>query len=132
MEPIDAAADAYESELHAFFDKKQGDPFPGFDLVLLGVGVDGHIASLFPGSPVLEESRRWVAAVPAPEHIGPHLPRLTLTMPVIEASRYVLITTGTKGKEEMLDKVLSLHGNARNFPVFWVQPQGRMSWFIFE
>ncbi len=82
------AAEAYEAELRRFF----GTGAPGFDLQLLGLGVEGHTASLFPGSPALEEKERWVAAVVAPAK-PPQ--RLTLTLPVLNQGRNTLfLVTG--------------------------------------
>lgn len=82
----DDAASAYETVLRAYFPP----PWPRFDLVLLGMGTDGHTASLFPGSPALEERLRWVTVVTAPAE-PPR--RLTLTMPAIlqSASLHFLI-----------------------------------------
>lgn len=82
----DDAARAYEMALHEYFPP----PWPRFDLVLLGIGADGHTASLFPGSPALEERQRWVTAVRAPAE-PPQ--RLTLTMPAIlqSAGVYFLV-----------------------------------------
>jgi 6-phosphogluconolactonase len=85
----DAAARAYEATLRAHF----GDslPYPAFDLALLGLGDDGHIASLFPGDPALEETERWVVSSRAPAE--PHQ-RLTLTLPVLRANRLWFLVAG--------------------------------------
>ena len=80
--------EAYEHELRALF----GEGEPAFDLVLLGLGVDGHTASLFPGHPALEERDRWVVRVERGDH-----PRLTLTLPVLSAARMALfLVTGAE------------------------------------
>ena len=79
------AARAYEAELRAALGRE-----PRIDLVLLGVGPDGHCASLFPGKPALEERER--AAVGVPESgLEPWVPRVTLTLPVINAAREVMV-----------------------------------------
>jgi 6-phosphogluconolactonase len=80
---LDAAARAYEEELRTSFGLS-GDRPPNFDLIWLGMGPDGHTASLFPGSPGLDEQDRWVVANWAP---GPAAWRMTLTFPVLNAAR---------------------------------------------
>lgn len=81
----DAGAAAYEQELRAAF----GAGRPRFDLVMLGLGADGHCASLFPGDPALEERRRLAVGV-ARAGLAPWVPRVTLTLPVLNAARHVL------------------------------------------
>jgi 6-phosphogluconolactonase len=90
--PEEGAAD-YERELRAAF----GDGVPALDLVLLGLGPDGHVASLFPGQAALDERERLVVGVPEAGH-EPYVPRVTLTLPVINAAREVafLVTGATK------------------------------------
>jgi 6-phosphogluconolactonase len=86
----DEGAAAYEAELHEVF----GAGMPEFDLVLLGMGADGHCASLFPGQPTLDEAVRLVVGV---ERAGaePYVPRISLTLPVINAARQVVfLVTG--------------------------------------
>ena len=86
----DAGAAAYETELRAAF----GEGIPRFDLVLLGLGPDGHCASLFPGDPALEERERLAVGV-ARAGLAPLVPRVTLTLPVLNAARQVLfLVTG--------------------------------------
>ncbi len=94
------SATLYEQEIGAAF----GSP-PCFDLVLLGMGPDGHTASLFPDSPALMEGNRWAVAVPAPE-MKPRVPRVTLTLPVLNASSRVLFLVSQQGKESALERVL--------------------------
>jgi 6-phosphogluconolactonase len=90
-------AEAYEGVLRERF----GDGPPSLDLVLLGLGEDGHTASLFPGDPALEERTRWVARVERPDH-----PRLTLTLPVLNAARAALFLVAGEGKREALGRLL--------------------------
>ncbi len=93
----EAAALAYERELKSFYGADRLDQRrPLFDATLLGLGRDGHTASLFPGSPTLRERERWVAAVVgvAPE------PRVTLTFPALESSaRVAFLVTGAEKRE---------------------------------
>jgi 6-phosphogluconolactonase len=95
-ENCDAAA--YEQELQAVF----GAGLPSFDLTFLGMGADGHTASLFPGDPALEESERLVVRVARPDH-----PRLTLTLPVLSASRLAVFLVPGKDKRQALRWVLA-------------------------
>ena len=96
-----AAAAAYERELRAAI---PGDPLPQLDLALLGLGEDGHTASLFPDDPVLEERERLVVAVrgrkPPPD-------RVTLTLPVLRAARAIVVLTAGAGKAEAVAAVLA-------------------------
>jgi 6-phosphogluconolactonase len=95
------AAARYEDVLFAHF----GDVrLPVFDLVLLGLGSDGHTASLFPGSPALQERRRWAVAGPA--GLPPPVPRVTLTIPVLEAARAALFLVAGADKAEALRRLL--------------------------
>ena len=89
----EAAARDYETTLRRYF----AGEWPRFDLVFLGLGSDGHTASLFPGSPALDERTRWAIAVRAP--VEPPL-RLTLTMPALTGSAhaYVLVTGSAKAR----------------------------------
>lgn len=89
---LDAAALSYESELRLAFDARADEP-PAFDLIWLGMGPDGHTASLFPGSAALDEAQRWVVANWAPAQ---DTWRMTLTFPVLAAAREVLfVVTGS-------------------------------------
>jgi 6-phosphogluconolactonase len=90
--------DAYEAELRGRF----GQEVPRLDLCFLGLGEDGHTASLFPGDPVLEVADRWVARVDRPDH-----PRLTLTLPVLSASRIVLFLVSGAAKREALGRLMA-------------------------
>jgi 6-phosphogluconolactonase len=91
-------APAYEEELRAVF----GRNLPVLDLAFLGMGADGHTASLFPGDPALEEARRLVVRVARPDH-----PRLTLTLPVLSASRLAVFLVSGAEKREAMRAVLA-------------------------
>ena len=98
---LDAAALTYESELRLSFGAR-GDEPPAFDLIWLGMGPDGHTASLFPGSTGLEERRRWVIANFAPSQDAW---RMTLTFPVLNAGREVLFVATGADKAAALREV---------------------------
>lgn len=90
-------ADAYERTLRERF----GDEIPSLDLVFLGIGEDGHTASLFPGDPALEERERWVARVDRPDH-----PRLTLTLPVLNSARAAMFLIEGDAKRDAVRRLL--------------------------
>ncbi|PKN29800.1 MAG: 6-phosphogluconolactonase [Deltaproteobacteria bacterium HGW-Deltaproteobacteria-21] len=125
-----AAAEAYESILKRAFRPKDSC-FPRFDLVLLGIGEDGHIASLFPGSPLLGETARWVLPVfNAPK---PPAVRVTLTLPVINNARHVLFVAAGSGKKGVLSEVLRHSHDRPGLPAELVRPiDGDLQWFVDE
>jgi len=98
------AARAYEQELEQCFERSVGDGFPRFDLILLGMGADGHTASLFGGSAALGETRRWVVDNQVPQ-LG--AVRLTVTLPLLNAAAHVLFLVAGADKARTLDAVLS-------------------------
>ena len=106
---VNEAARAYEATLQQFF----GTETPRFDLVLLGMGADGHTASLFPGTPPLSEQTRWVTPGQAP--VDPPL-RLTLTFPVILNASAVYFLISGKDKATTLQEVLKESADFRQYP----------------
>jgi 6-phosphogluconolactonase len=101
----DESAQRYERELKIFYRADDLDPKrPLFDVVLMGVGPDGHTASLFPGYPALAETRRWVTGVPQ-AHVEPFVPRVTLTLPALASCREMLFEVAGKEKRVILDKL---------------------------
>lgn len=102
--------------------------FPGFDLLLLGMGADGHVASLFPGSPALEETTAWVVVNPIAQ-MGTR--RLTLTLPVLNAAREVwLIVTGAN-KAERVQQAFAAGEDDQTLPVMRVRPRaGKLVWWL--
>jgi|YNPBryantNP2012_1023418.scaffolds.fasta_scaffold00749_16 6-phosphogluconolactonase len=103
----------YEAEIRDFFQLRcsvQAEGFPVFDLVLLGVGADGHTASLFPGTSALEENTRWVVAVRAPHGVLPER-RITLTLPVLNSAKTVLFLVSGNHKTRVVQDMLSNQQN---------------------
>jgi 6-phosphogluconolactonase len=100
---IDGAALAYESELRLAFEAR-GDEPPAFDLLWLGMGADGHTASLFPGSAALDETERWAVANWAP---ALETWRMTLTFPVLNAARETVFVVTGGDKADALARVSS-------------------------
>jgi 6-phosphogluconolactonase len=102
----DIAARRYEQELKSFYGANELDPArPLFDLVLMGLGPDGHTASLFPGYPAIEETERWVTGVPQ-AHVAPFVPRVTLTLVPLNSCREMLFEVADPGKRAALAHVL--------------------------
>ena len=89
--------------------------WPVFDLILVGVGDDGHVLSVFPESPALD-SMAWAIGVPAPTHIGPHLPRMTINPRLLETAPVLVVTWGAK-KADALGHVFGELRDDRRWPV---------------
>lgn len=121
-----ANASAYESEMRGLF----GDDaeWPRLDLVMLGMGEDGHTASLFPHTAALDERRAWVAANWV-EKLGAW--RVTLTAPAINAARHVLFLAGGAGKAERLREVLKGERDPSRLPSQLIRPRdGTLEWYV--
>jgi 6-phosphogluconolactonase len=105
-----------------------GQAPPEFDLQLLGLGVEGHTASLFPDSPVLDEKKAWVAAVTAPAN--PPL-RLTLTPVVLNRARNTLFLVAGENKRDILAALRAEpDGKPSQYPAGRIRPSGRVLWFL--
>jgi 6-phosphogluconolactonase len=98
------AADRYTAELAVVPHDANGVPV--LDLLLLGMGPDGHVLSVFPGSVALSPEAPLVVAIPAPTHVGPSVPRVTLHPAVVAAARSVLLMVGGAAKAPMVADVL--------------------------
>jgi 6-phosphogluconolactonase len=122
--PPDEAAEAYEEELRKFFQTEDG---PRFNLILLGIGADGHTASLFPWTPALEVQDRWVVANPVPRL---DTTRITLTVPVINAARAVIFLVEGEDKAEALREILEGDADPRAYPAKLIQPPGGPEWML--
>jgi len=126
--PVDGspeeAAQLYEQTLQHAYGATILDPAsPLFDVTLLGLGPDGHTASLLPGEPVLEERKRWMAAV---SHGRPEV-RITMTYPVIESSRRVAFLVTGREKEPIFRLI---RAGRSQVPAARVQPVGELFWFV--
>ncbi len=121
------AASAYEAVLRSFFSSR----LPRFDLIFLGLGEDGHTASLFPGSPGLAERERWVIGV---EHFTPPEPlvdRVTLTPPALNAAAEVIFLVSGLGKADRLAQVLRGPYQPEALPAQVIHPvNGRLLWLV--
>ena len=118
------AAEAYDAELRAFF----GAEAPAFDLQLLGLGVEGHTASLFPGSPALEEKQKWVMAIEAPAKPAR---RLTFTPVVLNQGRNTFFLVGGADKREILAALRAEpDSKASQYPAARIRPGGRTLWLL--
>lgn len=118
------AAEAYEVELRKFF----GAEPPAFDMQLQGLGPEGHTASLFPGSPALQEKQRWVMAVVAPAK-PPE--RLTLTPVVLNRGRATLFLVAGADKREIIAALRNEpESKLSQYPARMIQPEGRVLWML--
>jgi 6-phosphogluconolactonase len=120
----DESADRYEQELKSFHGAASLDPArPLFDLVLMGVGPDGHTASLFPDDAALAESQRWVIGVPK-ANVEPFVPRITLTLPALASCGEMLFQIAGSGKRAILTRLLA----NENLPANRARSAGETVW----
>jgi len=120
------AARRYERELKSFYGADELDSArPLFDVVLLGVGPDGHTASLFPGYPAVAETRRWVIEVPK-ANVEPFVPRVTLTLPALGSCREMLIEASGAGKRPILTRVFA----GEDLPANRAHSTGETIWLV--
>jgi 6-phosphogluconolactonase len=129
--PTDAAdpreaARRYERELKSFYGANElVSSRPLFDVVLMGVGPDGHTASLFPDYPAIEEIERWVVGVPQ-AHVEPFVPRVTLTLPALNSCREILFEVAGAQKRAILTRVL----DGENLPASRARSTGETIWLV--
>jgi 6-phosphogluconolactonase len=121
---VEAAVNSYERELKTFYGCDTLDPTrPLFDVELLGLGTNGHTASLFPGMKVLEERSHWVGSMTDKE-AGT---RLTLTYPVLDSAREVAFLVAGKDKRQVLTEIL---GGQSDLPAAQVHPLGTLRFMV--
>jgi 6-phosphogluconolactonase len=129
LPPPEAAA-AYADVLRRDFGLR-GAARPRFDLILLGVGDDGHAASLFPGMLAPDERRRLVVATDVPEYVRPFVPRITFTLPVLNAAEHVIFLVSGASKAPAVAAALAGPDPADPLPARLVRPtQGRLTWLL--
>ena len=124
-----AAAEAYDAELRAAYGAPNASGAgEGFDLVLLGIGTEGHTASLFPDHPALDVTDRWTAPVdPAPPTAKPLVPRVTLTLPALTGAAEVLFLATGAEKKPIVDAVRA--GDSA-LPAARVRGRERTMWIV--
>jgi 6-phosphogluconolactonase len=118
----EASAEAYENILHQYFN----DGGFSFDLVLLGMGDDGHTLSLFPGTSVIDETKKWVTNLWL---AAQDMYRITLTAPIVNQSAHVAFLTTGANKAQALKAVLEGPKQVHHFPAQIIQPKGKLHWF---
>jgi 6-phosphogluconolactonase len=119
-------AAVHEQELRAFFGVAAGE-FPVFDIIILGIGDDGHTASLFPHTPVLQEQEKAIAVG---EKAGQ--PRITFTVPLINQADCVLFLVAGANKRDALEQIFSSDADSLAYPARLIQPQGELWWLLDE
>jgi 6-phosphogluconolactonase len=122
----DRGAALYEQELKSFYGADALDEaHPLFDLVLMGVGPDGHTASLFPGDPALDEAARWVVGVPR-ANVAPFVPRVSLTLPTLASCREMLFEVAGADKRAILTRLFA----GENLPANRARSAGETVWLV--
>ncbi|MBR0697617.1 6-phosphogluconolactonase [Bradyrhizobium lablabi] len=122
----DKSAALYEHELKIFYGAGRLDPArPLFDLVLMGIGPDGHTASLFPGYPAIEETAHWAVGVPK-ANVEPFVPRVTLTLRALASCSEMLFEISGPAKRAILTRLLA----GENLPANRARSQGETVWLV--
>ena len=117
-------AEQHERELQEFFQTKPGD-FPTFDLILLGMGDDGHTASLFPQTKALSVRDRLVTVGNKDGQ-----PRITFTVPLINQARCVLFVVAGENKRPALKEIFADNSDTMQYPARLIKPQGELMWLL--
>ncbi len=122
----EGAARLYAEELQNFYGAQQLDPArPLFDLVLMGLGGDGHTASLFPHSPALDDTTHWVVGV-TKAGMEPFVPRVTLTFPTLASTQEMLFMVDGADKRDILRRVLG----GEDLPAHRAYANGDLVWLV--
>lgn len=127
-EPPEVVATRYEAELRAADFEVDGAGFPRLDVILVGVGRDGHLFSVFPGSETWDDPH-WVQAVAAPTHIAPHVARITLHPRILTAARLPMAVTFGEAKAAVLAEVFGPERDERRLPAQLVRRPGGL-WIL--
>lgn len=113
--PVELAAQRYAEELTRHMPLARGG-VPRFDVLLTGLGPDGHVLSIFPGSPALAADAPIVLAIPAPTNVAPHIARVTLSARAIAEAGLVLVMSAGAGKSEIVASVLGNERDVERWP----------------
>ncbi len=124
--PPPEAVSLYETALHKHFG---GGRPPAFDCVMLGMGTDGHTASLFPGDPLLDETKRWVGVTDG-LHADPPVPRVSLTLPALNAAHNVVFVVSGEAKSRIVRDIEKHAEGFRKYPAAQVRSSGSTLWFV--
>ncbi len=106
------------------------DGWPVLDLIVIGIGGDGHLLSVFPGSPALDDEA-WALAIPAPDHIEPHVERVTLNPALLGVARDVLAVVNGAGKADILGQIFGTDVDPRRWPAQLARRTGA-TWIVDE
>lgn len=123
--PVQAARN-YENEILNFFQATEDEP-PAFDLILLGLGKDGHTASLFPSGKLFLERHHWVGAEWI-EYLNSY--RISMTLPIINAAENVMFLVSGKDKAETFRKIVTNEQVSHQFPAHFIEPKGQLIWEV--
>jgi len=125
-----AVATQYEAAIRAEHLPLDPAGFPRFDVILIGVGSDGHLFSVFPGSATWDDPS-WVQAVPAPSHIAPHVARVTLHPRVIDATNLPIVVAHGTGKAPIVGRIFGARASERDLPALLARRGGAL-WILDE
>eukprot|EP01025_Chloroclados_australasicus_P047241 TRINITY_DN5264_c1_g1_i4.p1 TRINITY_DN5264_c1_g1~~TRINITY_DN5264_c1_g1_i4.p1 ORF type:complete len:314 (-),score=45.84 TRINITY_DN5264_c1_g1_i4:322-1164(-) len=129
---VQQAATNYEGKLFEISESilpRNSDNFPVFDVILLGVGPDGHVCSLFPNRPETAEKSKWILPVTDSPKRPPE--RITMTMPVVNSGKHVAIIALGEGKAEIVQRVMEVQSLPGALPAQLVRPtEGELTWIL--